>query len=86
MQGPRAHGNIAARGDDIDVISHQRAAFAGLDHRHRGVIGQKLGEQAAVGGIQMLNENEGHPGGAGAASSGISVRQIVAHRQRYRIE
>ena len=37
-------------------------ALLGLHHRQCRVLGQELDKQARVGGIQMLDEHEGHSG------------------------
>src|SRR5579863_6977946 len=46
--------------NDIDVIGLDALAILGLAHRHCRRFGQRLGEQAWVRGIEVLNEHEGH--------------------------
>ena len=48
--------------DDVDVVRLDAHAVLGLADRHRRRLGQRLGEEARVRRIEVLDEHERHPG------------------------
>ena len=65
MQALAGKGHVAIGRGDIDGVRQDRYAVAdGLDG-HLGVFGQQGGEQTAVFGGQMLDNDVGHTGFGG---------------------
>jgi hypothetical protein len=51
-----------ARRDDVDPVAGEPLAALALVHRQLGVPVEELGQHALVVGIEMLDDDEGHPG------------------------
>ena len=87
--GTSPSGRSAARRDDIKVVALEQDAVRCLRHRHRRVRGEQRHEQTVVGGIEMLNEDEGHavavrqsPNQLGAGFQASGRRADARHGQR----
>src|SRR5215471_6344842 len=63
LQYPARNGHGGVRRNHIDVVWLQRQTVRHLSHPHHGLFGKQLGQDAVVGRIQVLNQNESHSGG-----------------------
>ena len=61
VQATGPNREVAAGRDHINVVGDQWASVARFGHRHRGMLGQQLDHQALVVGVEMLDDDEGHP-------------------------
>jgi hypothetical protein len=60
MQGAVLDGEIGAGRNDVEMLRLDRHSLRCLPHAHRRVAGQQIHHHALMGGIEMLNEDEGH--------------------------
>ena len=101
--GPRRHRQHAVgdrdagvRLDDVDVVGLDLGAVRGVDHGHRGVRLQQLGQPALVVRVEMLDDDQGEAGprrqrrqqlGQGAQSAGRGAKpndwKQVVRRHRH---
>jgi hypothetical protein len=52
-------------GGDVHLVGSDRQAVPDLPHRQTGHAGEQRREQALVGGVQVLDQDEGQPGRGG---------------------
>src|SRR5262249_28915315 len=71
-QHPPRYGHGGVRRNHIEVVLLQRHAVGHLPYPHRRLFGKQLGQDAVVSRIQVLNEDEGHPGGGGQGSDELA--------------
>jgi hypothetical protein len=62
QQATIAYPEIGARRDHVDVVWLHLVAVLCFGDGHRGRPRQRLAEQARVRRIEVLDENERHPG------------------------
>ena len=62
---PSGDRHVPVRRDHVDVVGLRAEALGDRDDRHRGRLGQELGQPALVPGIQMLDQHEHQPGPGG---------------------
>ena len=60
--------------DDVDVVRLDRGAVLGLADRHRRGLGQRVAQEARVGGIEVLDEDERHPAVGGEVLEELGER------------
>jgi len=82
-QGTAFDGQVGAGRDDIQVPGFDRHPVRGLQHRQGGALGQQVHEQAVLGGVEVLDQDEGHRriGGQGVQQlpAGLKLTGRCAH-------
>jgi hypothetical protein len=67
------NGEIRSGRDNIEVVSLDWHSVRCLEHGHRRVTREQIHHHTFVGGVEMLNQNEGH-----AAVGGQRVQKAPA--------
>lgn len=60
VQSVIGNGHAGVGGNDVDVVDFRMHAIGHLFYLHGGFLGEQVGEEAVMLGVQMLDEDEGH--------------------------
>ena len=60
MQRPGLSAQVDARGNHVEMLRLEDHAFGRLNDGQGGMAGEQLHQQAVVGRIEVLDQDEGH--------------------------